>query len=150
MDGIADVAIEIGKVVGIAFFVVGVDVHLVDDEDGGHAIGFGSGKEAVDECGGRGGVRHGEDEHHLVEVAGKDVGLLRQVARTADDVVASRLDAVDEGEPFAIHLVVDHIAHCHGIGGADALEAEVALHLAGHEAVGHGMPVVEPRLCKTQ
>lgn len=128
--GIADSGIEVDEAVQVVEVVGIVGVYLVEDELDGDAIGFGRGEEAVDERGRRFGVVDGNDEHALVEVGRDDVRLLREVRGTADDVVAPVFDFADEGSAFLIEQDVYVVAHRHGVGAANTLQAEVAFDLA--------------------
>ena len=128
--GIADGGIEVDEAVEVVEVVGIVGVYLVEDELDGDAIGFGRGEEAVDERGRRFGVVDGYDEHALVEVGRDDVRLLREVRGTADDVVAPVFDFADEGGAFLIEQDVYVVAHRHGVGAANTLQAEVAFDFA--------------------
>ena len=128
--GIADGGIEVDEAVQVMEVVGIVGVCLVEDELDGDAIGFGRGEEAVDERGRRFGVVDGYDEHALVEVGRDDVRLLREVRGTADDVVAPVFDFADEGGAFLIEQDVYVVAHRHGVGAANTLQAEVAFDFA--------------------
>ena len=70
-------------------------------------IGFGGSQETVDEGGGGLGIDDCDYQEGLIDVGGQDVALLGEVDALADDVVTAGF----------------------GVGGADALEAEVALDL---------------------
>lgn len=76
-------------------------------------------------------MKQRDHEAHLIEIGGKDMSLLGQIARAPDDVVASGLYrgyvwGVAARSVGDLHAV----AHGHRIGGADTLEAEIALDLA--------------------
>ena len=132
--GIADGGVEVDEAVQIAQVVFIVEVGLVEEQDGGDAVGFGRGQEAVDEGGRSLRIVDGDDEHALVEVGGDDVRLLREVGRAADDVVLAVLYLGDKGRAFPVFNDVDTVAHGHGVGAADAFQAEVPLYLALHVA----------------
>ena len=57
------------------------------------------------------------------------MALFREVRCFAYDVVAPRIDG---GNPFAVVAYGDTVAYRHGVGGADAFEAEIALYAAFH------------------
>ena len=132
---VADALVEILHAVEQFAVVLIEDVDLVDGQDGRHVVGFGGGEKAVDKGGGGGGVRQGHDQESLVDVGSDDVRLLRQVAGAADDVVATRHDGSDERSAIVGRKTDFHaVAHSHGVGGADAFDAEVTLDFAIHFA----------------
>lgn len=59
---VAQSIVEVGNVVEIVALILVEQVDLVEEDAYGHTIGLGTGKKAVDESGGRLGVRHGDDE----------------------------------------------------------------------------------------
>ena len=115
----------------LAVVGVGQQVGLVEAQDGLHAVGLGGGQEAVYEVGAGGGVGERCHEHGLVDVGGDDVTLLAEVDGAAHYVVAAVCDVGDVGRAVGAGRGHMHeVAHGHGVGGAQALDAEVALHLA--------------------
>lgn len=121
--------VEINHHVEIAQFVVIEDVHLIKYKDNRYAICLGRGKKAIDEgCGGL-GIIDRDHQHCLIDIGGNDMTLLGEIRRLTDDIVA----AVGYLSDKCSALVVGHksymVTHSHGVGAADALEAEVALYL---------------------
>ena len=121
--------VEINHHVEIAQFVVIEDVHLIKYKDNRYAICLGRGKKAIDEgCGGL-GIIDRDHQHCLIDIGGNDMTLLGEIRRLSDDLVA----AVGYLSDKCSALVVGHksymVTHSHGVGAADALEAEVALYL---------------------
>ena len=131
---VAHVGVDVREVVGRDAFVVGQIVHFVEHQHDGDAIGFGRSQEAVDESGAGLGARQGGHQEGLVDVGGEDVALFGEVGSFADDVVAAWVDGGDESE-FALAVVAQRhaISHRHGVGGADAFEAEIAFDAAFDE-----------------
>lgn len=76
-------------------------------------------------------MSHGDDKESLIEIAGDDAALLREVRGTADDIVLTVIDSRDESLSF---LVDDDLppSPTAGVRGADAFEPELAFHLALH------------------
>ena len=104
-------------------------IGLVEDEDDGHAIGFGRGKKTIDE-GGRGlGIVDGNDEQRLIDIGGDDMTLLGEVDALADDIVAAILNLGDEGCTLLVGDNLNTITHSNRVGATDTLQAKVALHL---------------------
>ena len=79
MTGIADVVVERHHHVLIVTLFVGEQIGLVEHQYHRHAVCLGRSQKAVDECRRSLWVRHGDDEHCLVEVSRDDMALLRQV-----------------------------------------------------------------------
>ena len=126
---IAHGLVEINHHVEIAQFVVIEDVHLIKYKDDRYAICLGRGKEAVDEGGGGLGIIDRDHQHCLIDIGGNDMTLLGEIGRLADDIVAAVGNVGDKGSALVVGHNSDMVTHCHWIGAADALEAEVALYL---------------------
>ena len=126
---------------------VGIEhVNLVEHQYDRYAVCLGRGEKTVDKGGA--GLRHldGDDEHSLVDVGCKDATLLGEVRRFADDIVLSVLNVGNPRVPVIVSVPVKYhpIAHGNRIGATNALEAEVAFHLAVNRStiVGeHCVPV---------
>lgn len=89
------------------------------------------------------GTTYRDDEEGLVEVAGQDTALLREVRSLADDVVLAFVDICDERRPLLVAYDGYEVADGDRIGAADAFEPEVAFYLTfhGRTLVGlHGVP----------
>ena len=132
--GIADGGVEVYQAVQVTPVILVVQVRFVEEEQDGDAVGFGCSQETVDEGGGCFRMVHGDHQHALVQVGRDDVRLLREVGGAPDDVVFPVLDFGDEGCPFPVFDDAYTVAHGHGVGAADAFQAEVAFHLALHVA----------------
>ena len=100
------------------------EVSLVEDQHHRHPIGFGGSQETVDEGGGGLGIDDRDYQEGLIDVGGQDVALFGEVDALADDVVTAGFDIGDK-----IIRNRDPVTDRDGVGGADALEAEVALDL---------------------
>ena len=85
--GVTDRLVERTQFVEAVGLFRGEQVHLVEDQQGRHAVGFGSSQEAVDEDGAGLGMIDGDEQCHLVEVGGDDMTLLAQVGRSANDII---------------------------------------------------------------
>lgn len=129
---VADGAIEVHEVLKILLFVrIGVEkVDLVDNDNSRNTVGFGGGKETVDERGGRDRVEEGHHKHGTVNVSGEDMRLFREVAGSTDDIVLARENAGYESGAVVTFDNLDMIADSNRIGGTDAFESEVAFDFA--------------------
>lgn len=108
------------------------EIGLIEDEYNRHRISLRRSKEAVDERRGGLGVSHGDDKESLIEIAGDDAALLREVRGTADDIVLTVIDSRDESLSFLVDDDLHAVTYGHGVRGADAFEPELAFHLALH------------------
>ena len=127
---VAQSIIEVCNVVEIATLILVEQIDLVEEDADGYAVCFGAGKKAVDECGGRLGMSHGDDEQCQVEVGRNDVALLGEVGSLAYDVVLALLDALDEtGGAVGLQTDVDDVANSNWVGASYALQSEIALYL---------------------
>ena len=131
--------IKVGHHPLIAHETVVEQVCLVEHEHHGHTVGFGGGKETVDERRACLRTLHRNDEKRLVYVGCDDVALLAQVLRFAYDVVLAVAYGCDECRVLAVELYLHMVAHSHRIGAADAFQTEVSLYLALHNAAFDGL-----------
>ena len=100
------------------------EVGLVEDEHHRHTIGLCGGQETVDEGGGGLGIDDRDYQEGLIDVGGQDVALFGEVDALADDIITTGFNLGDKTLRNR-NPVTDR----DGVGGADALEAEVALDL---------------------
>ena len=119
------------------FFVE--QVHLVEDDDDGHAICFGTCQEAVYEGSACFGMLQCDHQSCLVHVGRYDVALLGEIGGLAYDIVAALLDVGDIGN--AIDRLSEHnpVAYSHRVGATYAFEPEVALDAAIDEVAFIGL-----------
>lgn len=141
-DGVADVLVEEAHGRLVAPLVLGEEVELVEGQDHGHAIGLRAGQETVDKGGACLRVVDRDDKQGLIDVGGEDVALFAEVGGSADDVVAPVADGGDEGRSLGIDADLHPVAHGHGIGAANALQAKVALDLAVHHPAVVGLDAI--------
>ena len=141
-DGVADVLVEEAHGRLVAPLVLGEEVELVEGQDHGHAIGLRASQETVDEGGACLRVVDRDDKQGLIDVGGEDVALFAEVGGSADDVVAPVADGGDEGRSLGIEADLHPVAHGHGIGAANALQAKVALDLAVHHPAVVGLDAI--------
>ena len=128
---IANGLIEVDHSLLIASQVIVQQVGLVEDQHHWHTISLGRSQETVDECCTGLGIDHRDHQECLVHVGSYDMALLREVDTLANDVVAAILDS--HNPSFLVNL--HPVAHSHGIGGADAFQAEVTLYLTVKQLV---------------
>ena len=63
----------------ITQFILIEQVVFIEDECYWNAVSFGTGKEAVDECGGSFGIVCCDNQERLVDISSNDMALLREV-----------------------------------------------------------------------
>ena len=78
----------------------------------------------------------GDDKCEPVDICRQDMRLLAQICAAADDVVASGQDRGYPVRTVGLQLNRHIVADCHGIGGTDTGDAQIALDMAIHYTTG--------------
>jgi hypothetical protein len=95
VTGIANPFVEGDELLHIVDSLWSIEVYLVEDKFRGDSVGLCCGEEAIDE--GRTGLRccDSADEEGRIDVCCQDMGLLREVCGSTDDVVLAGEDILD-------------------------------------------------------
>ena len=115
----------------IASLIFIIKISLVDDQTYRYPICLCGGKKTVDEDGVGLRVANCDQQESLVKVGCYDVALFGKVGRFADDIVLAVFYLVYQGRALLVEGNMHPVTHSHGIRTADALQAEIALYLAG-------------------
>ena len=141
--GITDAFVETEEELQEVLVFLVEKVHLVEDEDYGHTVCLGSSQETVYEGGAGFGMAQCHHEGSLVHIGRDDVALLGEVGSLADDIIATLVNLGNKSRLAVVLLDGYAIAHGNGVGGADASQAKVALHLAFYDATVVGAHLVK-------
>ena len=132
---VAKVLVDGASVFEVFEMLLVVAINLVENKNDRNVVGFGRRKEAVDEDGCGDGVVDGDEQQRLVDVGGKDVGLLRKVGGLADHVVAPLEHFFDDALVVVLRFEHDVVADGYRVGAFDVVEAHLAFDSAGEDAV---------------